>query len=82
MLIYEVPEIIPLLALPLAGASLQFSKLHLTETFVVPVVPLEDVLYTGSLLVIFCLFPSKLRFELGKILLDKVKLDHLLGPNT
>jgi hypothetical protein len=78
VLVNEGAEIVPLLALPLAGASLHFAELHLAETLMIAIVPLEDILDTGCLLLKFRLLSAEMRLELGKILLDKIELDNLL----
>jgi hypothetical protein len=80
VLVDEVAEVVSLLALPLAGAALHLSEFHGAEALVVAVVPLKDVLDACGLMVILGLFPSEMWLELGEILLDQVKLNHMLRP--
>jgi hypothetical protein len=70
VLVHKVAEVVPLLALPLAGAALQLTELHLAETLVIAIIPLEDILHALCLLSILRVLPAILRLELGEVLFD------------
>ena len=70
----EEAVLVPLLALPLGGTSLQLLHLQVLEAVVVAVVPLEDVLNAGGFLLELVLLPTKVRLELRHY---PVKLEHL-----
>ena len=70
VLVHKVAEVVSLLTLPLAGAALQLTELHLAETLVIAIIPLEDILHALCLLSILRVLSAILRLELGKVLFD------------
>ena len=78
MLINEVAEVVSLLTLPLARASLHLFEFHLTEALMVAIIPLENVLHTGCLFSKGTLLTAKVGLELWEVLLYQVELDHML----
>ena len=57
--VYEEPELVSLLTLPLRWASLQLLQFDILETLMVAIIPLEDVLHTCCLFIKFALLPCK-----------------------
>ena len=70
VLVNKVAEVVSLLALPLAGAALQLTKLNLAETLVIAIIPLEDILHALCLLSILRVLSAILRLEFGEVLFD------------
>ena len=70
LLVNKVAEVVSILTLPLAGAALQLTKLHLAEALVIAIIPLEDILHALCLLSILRVLSAILWLEFGEILFD------------
>jgi hypothetical protein len=70
VLVNKVAEVVSILTLPLAGAALQLTKLHLAEALVIAIIPLEDILHALCLLSILRVLSAILWLEFGEILFD------------
>ena len=70
VLVNKVAEVVSILTLPLAGAALQLTKLHLAEALVIAIIPLEDILHARCLLSILRVLSAILWLEFGEILFD------------
>lgn len=77
-MVNELSELISILSLPLGWAALHFPHLDLFEAFMVPIIPLEDVLHASGLLSLVPSLPCMLGLELGQLLLHQVELYYLL----
>ena len=70
VLVNKVAEVVSILTLPLAGATLQLTELHLAEALVIAIIPLEDILHALCLLSILRVLSAILWLEFGEILFD------------
>ena len=70
VLVNKVAEVVSILTLPLAGAALQLTKLHLAEALVIAIIPLEDILHALCLLSILRVLSAILGLEFGEILFN------------
>ena len=68
VLVDKIAEVVSILALPLAGAALQLTELHLAEALVIAIIPLEDILHARCLLGILRVLSAILRLEFWEIL--------------